>query len=464
MKRTILIADDEKNTRVGLKWALEKKDIEALLATDGEEALKILRENHIDLLIADLKMPKIDGMKLLKICRSEFPDLFVIILTGHGTIETAVDAMKMGAYHYFIKPVNIEELLLLVDRAFIENDLRAENIRLHQEVDEKFGFENIIGKSESMMEVFNKIRLVGPSKASVLIQGESGTGKELIAEAIHHNSSRRNRPLIRLNCGAITPTLLESELFGYEKGAFTGAYARKSGRFELANTGSLFLDEISEMSLDLQVKLLRVLQSQEFERVGGVETIKVDVRIIAATNKNIEQSVNKGQFREDLYYRLNVVRINIPPLRERREDIPLLVNFFLKKFCVENNKEMKEIHPKAMILMQNYSWPGNVRQLQNVIEGLVVMTAGKVITVDYLPDEVKSFESADKNFIKIKPGISLKEAEKELIKMTLQQTNFNRSKTAEILGLGRKTLYRKLEEYKLVNDSQKTASQQEDKQ
>jgi DNA-binding NtrC family response regulator len=448
MKRKILIVDDEKNTREGLKWSLEGRNYEIALAGDGQEAADLLSVQSFDLVITDLKMPHMDGMQLHEFIHSRHPQTIVIILTGHGTVETARAAFKKGVYDYIEKPVNIDELNQIVERALREKILEEENEELKKNLQELYGLNNIIGKSEPMKQVYKKIIQVAPTKATVLIQGESGTGKELIASAIHYNSPRKTKPFVKLNCGALTPTLLESELFGHEKGAFTDAHRQKVGRFELADGGTIFLDEISETSLEFQIRLLRVLQEQEFERVGGVQTISVDVRVITATNQNLKERVGQGSFREDLFYRLNVIPINVPPLRDRAEDIPLMVDAFLKEFCRENNKALFKISLKTMALLQNFSWPGNVRQLRNVIEGMVVMSTTDELTPDNLPDEIRGSDERDQ-YVRIQTGSTLSEMEKQMIESTLRATNGNKAKTARILGLGRKTLYRKLQEYGL---------------
>ncbi|OPZ06481.1 MAG: Transcriptional regulatory protein ZraR [candidate division BRC1 bacterium ADurb.BinA364] len=398
------------------------------------------------MLITDLKMPRMDGIELVKRAREEAPRAEVIVLTAHGTVESAVDAMKRGARDYISKPVNPEELRVSVDKAFAESDLKRENRELRAEIDVRYGFDNIIGASRAMEEIFKRIRQVAPARTSVLISGESGSGKELIASAIHYNSPRRDRPFVKINCGALAASLLESELFGHEKGAFTHAIKQKPGAFELADGGSLFLDEISETTPDFQVKLLRVLQEQEFQRVGGAETIKVDVRIVAATNRDLERLVAEGAFREDLYYRLNVVRLELPPLRERKEDIPLLVSAFLKEFREENNRPHLTISPRAMAHLQSHDWPGNVRQLRNVIEGMVVMATSNEIGVRDLPPDIARFKPGAPN-VTLPIGSTLADAERELIQATLLDSGGNRAKAARILGIGRKTLYRKLEEY-----------------
>jgi len=440
-----MIVDDEKNTREVLKWALESTGAEVFLAENGEQALVKLGNLPVDLVISDLKMPKMDGMELLTHVHEEFPDADFVMLTGHGTVETAVDAMKKGAFDYLIKPVNIDELQLLVDRVFDQKSLKQENERLRREVDDKYGFDSIVGHSAPMENIFEKIRQVAPTKASVLIQGETGTGKELIAKAIHFNSNRRRKPFVAVNCGALTQTLLESELFGHEKGAFTGAIKQKAGRFEVANGGTIFLDEIGETTPELQVRLLRVLQEQEFERVGGTKPVKVDVRIIAATNRDLKKEVEAGRFREDLYYRLNVIRIDIPALRERADDIPLIANHYLKQFNREHGKNL-EFNPKTTAMLQNFHWPGNVRQLRTVVESAVILTSGREIQPKNLPEELRT-EKIASGGVKLRVGMTVEDAERELIKATLADFQGYKAKAARTLGLGRKTLYRKLQQY-----------------
>jgi DNA-binding NtrC family response regulator len=451
-KHSILIVEDEKNTREGLLWSLEGEKYDVAAAANAEEALELIRSREIDLIITDLRMPGMDGMKLLDIAREEYPSIEVIILTGHGTVEGAVEAIKKGAFDYLLKPVNLDELHLLVDRVLLQHDLKEENEALREELEERHGFGNIIGRAPRMQEVFQRVRQVAPTRASVLLTGESGTGKEVIAGAIHYNSPRKHKRFIKLNCGALTTTLLESELFGHEAGAFTDARKQKIGRFEMADGGTIFLDEITETAPEFQIKLLRVLQEQEFERVGGAATIRVDVRVIAATNQNIEDAVSEGRFREDLYYRLNVVKIELPPLREREEDIPLLAQAFLKEFCEANGKPPMKMSPKALAALRQYAWPGNVRQLRNVIEGLVVMTSGKEIMVRNLPEEIAprgGASTVSRRVVQLRAGASLADMEREMIRVTLEGNNGNRAATARALGVGRKTLYRKIEEYGL---------------
>jgi DNA-binding NtrC family response regulator len=447
MKYNILVVDDEKNIREGLGKVLEIDGYKVLLASDGRQAIEVLQHGDIDLVITDLKMPNLSGDELLRWTAGEFATLPVIVLTGHGTIENAVQAMKEGAYDYLTKPVNMDRLSLLVQRALSNRELMREYRILQDELQKRHQFSNILGKSESMKKIFEVVQQVSPSKASVLITGESGVGKEMIADAIHYNSPRKDKPLIKVHCAALTETLLESELFGHERGAFTGAVARKRGRFELAHMGTIFLDEIGEISQSVQIKLLRVLQDKQFERVGGEETVEVDVRVIAATNRDLKQAIEMGEFREDLFYRLNVVNIHIPPLRDRKEDIPLLMAAFLKEFARENEKKIEGIEPKTRMILYNYSWPGNVRELRNCIESAVVMSKSNILTVEDLPPHIRADSEGDS--IQLTTGVSLADAEKEVIRATLAAQNGNKSRAAEILGIGRKTLHRKLQEYGL---------------
>jgi DNA-binding NtrC family response regulator len=447
MKLTILVADDEKNIREGLREALMLDGYEVATAADGREALDIATRGEIDLLITDLKMPRLSGEELLKSITTQFPAVPVIILTGHGTIESAVQAMHDGAYDFLTKPVNLDRLSLLVKRALANRELALQNRSLQEELERRSGFASIIGRSAEMKQVFEMVRQVAPSRSSVLITGESGSGKEMIAEALHYNSPRKDKPFIKVHCAALTESLLESELFGHEKGAFTGAISRKRGRFELAHLGTLFLDEIGEINQNVQIKLLRVLEEKSFERVGGEETIEVDVRLIAATNRDLKEAIARGIFREDLYYRLNVVNIHVPPLRERKEDIPLLITAFLKEFSKENGKPIEGIDPKARLALYNYSWPGNVRQLRNSVESAVVLCKGQTISLEDLPPNIRGESGGDS--VRLSLGTSLADMEKEVIRSTLAREGGNKSRTAEILGIGRKTLHRKIEEYGL---------------
>ena len=445
MTFTILVADDEKNIREGLREALMLDGYEVFLAADGKEALEALERGEIDLIVTDLKMPRLSGEELLRKVSAQYPTIPVIILTGHGTIESAVQAMHDGAYDFLTKPVNLDRLSLLVKRALGNRELALQNRALQEELERRSQFSNIIGRSAEMRQVFELVRQVAPARTSVLITGESGVGKEMIAESLHYNSPRRDKPFIKLHCAALTETLLESELFGHEKGAFTGAIARKRGRFELAHLGTLFLDEIGEINQTVQIKLLRVLETKSFERVGGEETVEVDVRLIAATNRDLTQAIAKGSFREDLYYRLNVVNIHIPPLRERKDDIPLLMAAFLREFSRENGRTIEGIDPKARRALTNYSWPGNVRQLRNSIESAVVLCKGNVITPEDLPPGIRGEQGGEA--VRLSVGSTLAEAEKEIIRSTLAREGGNKSRAAEVLGIGRKTLHRKLQEY-----------------
>ncbi|MBN1412083.1 MAG: sigma-54-dependent Fis family transcriptional regulator [Spirochaetales bacterium] len=447
MKFNVMVVDDEKNIREGLGKALEMDNYSVYLAADGSEAVDLLQENDIDLIISDLIMPKMSGEELLSKVSVECPTIPVIILTAHGTIETAVNAMRNGAYDFVTKPINLDRFSLLVKRALSNRKLVLQHRALQEELERKSQFSNIIGRSEAMKKIFEVISQVAPTKASVLITGDSGVGKELVADAIHYHSPRKDKPFIKVHCAALTETLLESELFGHEKGAFTGAFAKKRGRFELAHGGTIFLDEIGEINQNIQIKILRVLQEKQFERVGGEETVTVNVRIISATNKDLTEEIREGRFREDLFYRLNVVNIKIPPLRERKDDIPLLVTSFLKEFARENNKTIEGFDTKARQALFSYSWPGNIRELRNCIESAVVMCKSNLITMEDLPENIR--QDSDKDFIKLELGISMPDAEKEIIRSTLHFVNGNKSKAAQILGIGRKTLHRKVEEYKL---------------
>ncbi len=450
MKFNILIVDDEKNIREGLGRSLSMDGYEIFLAENGRQGLEIVNKEEIDLVITDLKMPELSGEQLLKKITSANPNIPVIILTGHGSIETAVNAMRDGAFDFLTKPVNLDRLSLLVKRALSSRQLVLKHRALEEEVkrlSNKQKFSSIIGKSAQMKKIMEVIEQVADTKASVLITGESGVGKELVADAIHNLSQRRDKSFIKVHCAALSESLLESELFGHEKGAFTGAISRKKGRFELADKGTIFLDEIGEINQSVQIKILRVLQEKKFERVGGEETISVDVRIISATNRDLKKEIEKGNFREDLFYRLNVVNIHVPPLRERKEDISLLTAAFLKEFAEENGKNIEGIDPKVHLALYNYNWPGNIRELRNCIESAVVMCKGNVITLADMPPSIT--EGSGEEYIKLYPGITLQEAEKEVIRMTLIHEKGNKTRAAEVLGIGRKTLHRKIKEYNL---------------
>jgi DNA-binding NtrC family response regulator len=448
----ILIVDDEKNICAGLSKALTLEGYQTLTASQGEEAWTIINSTDIDLVISDLKMPKLSGEELLKRITASYPTLPVIILTGHGTIETAVNAMRDGAFDFVTKPINLDRLTLLVKRALSNRELYKKHEALKKEVDQlkrKTEYGAIIGKSPKMRKMMDQIKQVADTRASVLITGESGVGKELVADAIHELSSRSDGPYVKVHCAALSESLLESELFGHEKGSFTGAVSQKKGRFELADKGTIFLDEIGEINASVQIKILRVLQERAFERVGGEQTLHVDTRIISATNKDLKKEIEAGEFREDLFYRLNVVNIDVPPLRERKEDILLLMTSFLREFNEENGKQIDGFTQKAQSVLYRYTWPGNIRELRNCIESAVVMTRDNLIDVDDLPQNVTSGITDD--HISIPIGVSMNEAEKEIIKATLTYCKGNKSKASELLGIGRKTLHRKVQEYHLEN-------------
>jgi DNA-binding NtrC family response regulator len=446
----ILIVDDEKNIREGLGIALKRDGHNIFLSADGVEALKIMKDEEIDTVITDLRMPNLDGDALMKTILNDYFNVPVIILTGHGTVETAVQAMRDGAYDFLTKPINLDKLSLIVKRAISQRQLIIENRNLQSKID-NYGKLNIIGKSEKMAKIYEIVEQVAPTKSSILIYGENGVGKELIANMIYEFSKRKGKPFIKVHCAALSESLLESELFGHEKGAFTGAIKTKKGRFELADGGTIFLDEIGEISSQVQIKLLRVLQERTFERVGGEETISVDVRIISATNRDLKTEIENNKFREDLYYRLNVVQVKLPPLRERKEDIPLLISSFLSDFSKENNKIIKEITSKAKTALYNYDWPGNVRELRNVIESAVILCKNQVIDIDDLPPQIRKEEDAD-NILKIEMPATMENIEKQAIISTLKLTNGNKSKASELLNLNRKTLHSKLSEYEIGSD------------
>lgn len=450
MKRSILIVDDEKNIRSGLAMAMELEGYESLTAEDGSAAWALMGKKNVDLVITDLRMPNLSGEQLLQKIASAYPRLPVIILTGHGTIETAVEAMRKGAIDFFTKPVELDRLSLVVKKALSTTDLYAEHERLKAEVASlkaRNRYDRIVGKSQKMMALMETVALVAPTRASVLITGESGVGKELVADAIHELSTRSKGPFIKVHCAALSESLLESELFGHEKGSFTGAIAQKKGRFELADGGTIFLDEIGEINAATQVKLLRVLQEKEFERVGGEKAITVDVRIVCATNRDLLKEIEKGNFREDLYYRLNVVHLDVPPLRDRKDDIPLLMTTFLSQFNQENDKGLEGFSSGAKKALLSYEWPGNIRELRNSIESAVVLSRSSVIEVEDLPPSVRLADKSSQ--LSLDVGITLAEAEKQLIMSTLIMSGGNKTRAAEVLGIGRKTLHRKLQEYQI---------------
>ncbi|MBD3184446.1 response regulator [Candidatus Poribacteria bacterium] len=451
----ILIVDDEENELEAMEETLSGQGYDIITKSSGKDALSSLKTENFDVILTDLKMPDVDGLEILKTAKETEPEPDVIVITGFGSVDTAVEAMRSGASDYIEKPLDIGALREKVRKTLENQSIRRENTALHRQnealqrqINEKFGFSNIIGNSKQMRDIFQKLKLVSPTKANVLIIGETGTGKDLIANAIHINSPRKDKPFIPINCAAISSELLASELFGHERGAFTGAVKLRQGAFELANKGTLFLDEVGEMSPDIQAKFLRVVEEQQFRRLGGEKPISVDVRIISATNKDLSEEVEAKRFRQDLYYRLMGVTIDVPPLRNRKEDIPILANAFLHEANKENNKEIANIDREAMEYLINYDWPGNVRELKNYIESMVVMSVSDTITVDDLPANIRGAENSETQSI-IKPGMTMEEIEKEAIRQTLEDTDGNRTKTADILKISLRTLHRKIQKYGL---------------
>jgi two-component system response regulator AtoC len=441
-KAKILVVDDEAIIRESLRDWLGDVGYQVLIAENGPQALEIIQKEKPVILITDLVMPGMDGIELLRRAKEMSPGIEVIIITAYGSIPTAINAIRAGAYDYIEKPFCPERAEILIEKLMERRQLLQENIALQQKLEERYRFENIIAKSPKMQQVIEVIKVVAKSNATVLITGETGTGKELVARAIHSQSHRHDKPFVAVSCAALPESLLESELFGHEKGSFTGAYAQKKGKFEVANLGTLFLDEIGEMSANIQVHLLRVLEEKEFNRVGGNEPIKVDVRVISATNRDMKEAIAKGQFREDLYYRLNVVNIELPPLRERVEDIPLLAQHFLKRFALENQKEITSFSPEGTDFLLRHQWPGNVRELENSIERAVILAQNPFIEVSDLSQQnlvpVGSTTSSARN---------LKQLEKEHIQNVLSQTEGNYTEAARILGISRMTLYNKAKAY-----------------
>lgn len=450
---SLLIADDEKNILSGLRLAFEDEGYTVITASDGKEAWEKLQKNIVDLVITDLRMPEMDGYELLKRISSSYPTLPVIVLTGHGTIETAVETMRDGAIDFFTKPVDIDKLSLVVRKSITATELKEQNRKLSEELKKlrrEKGYSKIVGRSQKVIDMLRLIEQVADTRATVLITGESGTGKELVADALVALSSRSDKPFVKVHAASLSSSLLEDELFGHEKGAFTGAVSMKKGRFELADGGTIFLDEIGEIDSATQVKLLRVLQEREFERVGGEKPISVDVRVICATNRNLLEEVKKGNFREDLYYRLNVVHIEVPPLRERKEDIDLLAVSFLETFNSEDKRKIEGFTPAAKKALMSYSWPGNIRELKNAIESAVVLARGKNIDKDDLPQQVRDSGSGAR--ISFDLPITLDEAERRLILETISYAKGNKTKAAELLGIGRKTISRRMQDLKIEED------------
>jgi two-component system, NtrC family, response regulator AtoC len=462
---TVLIVDDEKHTRDGLRRLLEN-DYDVYVAGDIASAMNVLEREPIDLLLTDLRLGNDDGMQLIDRALKMPQPPVCIMMTAYGSVDTAVEAMKRGAYDFVTKPLNLDKVEMLIARALQSRKLEQENRTLRQQVDERYGLENIIGESAALREVLDTIKQVAPSSASVLIEGESGTGKELAAHAIHNLSRRNKAKFVAVHCAALSPTLLESELFGHERGAFTGAHERRIGRFEQASGGTIFLDEVAEIPSSTQVKLLRVMSEERaFERVGGNQTLRADVRIIAATNKNLETLMREGKFRDDLFFRLNVVRITMPPLRERKEDIPLLVRGFLRHFAKANDKKIVDLTTEAMNALLTYNWPGNVRELRTAIEHGVVMATGPKITLRDLPSAVRQAAeatlprgiSATKAFGEKSSPLDLHETERKLILQALATTNGNVTAAAKKLGISRRTLHRKINEMNAAKSADETS-------
>ncbi len=458
---TVLVVEDDQSTRESLCAALRDGGMEVVAAAGGAEAMHRLDLAPVDVVVSDVMMPGLSGIELLSHIQEHHPDTAVILVTAYGTIESAVDAMRRGAYDYVTKPINLDRLELLVQRAHRRQSLLRENRELRRQLRSQFSAAGIIGQSPSMQEILRQVEQIAPTNASVLIQGESGTGKELVATAIHHHSQRAEGPLVKVSCVALAEGLIESELFGHERGAFTGAHRLRRGRFELANSGTLFLDEVGDLSVATQLKLLRAIQEREIERVGGHTPIHVDVRLIAATNRDLEEAMREGRFREELYYRLKVVTLRIPPLRERPDDIPLLSEFFLGSFCKEHQKSIRGITPAAQQRLNAHSWPGNVRELRNCIESLVVTVRGEEISVKDLPP---GLSDAAPQSIDFALGWPLEEIERRYILRTLESLGNNKARAAQVLGISKKTLYRRLHEWGIPLDPEEEAKDEESDQ
>jgi DNA-binding NtrC family response regulator len=444
MKPNLLIVDDERHTREGLELALEDK-FEVFLASSPQEAFNVMESESLEVVLTDLKMGSQSGMTVIDQAISLCSQPICIMMTAYGEVDVAVEAMKRGAFDFLAKPVNLEKLDMLIRRGLESKNLKKENTELHNRLDKKFSFGGILGKSQALEQVLDKVKLVGPSKATVLLTGETGTGKELVAQSIHQNSDRPRGPFVPVHCAALPSNLLESELFGHEKGAFTGASEKRIGRFESANQGTLFLDEIGEIDAATQVKLLRFLESKTIERLGSLNTIEIDTRLVCATNKNLLEMTQNGEFREDLYYRLNVVTIELPPLRDRGDDVTLLLDHFLKQFSEENDFPAPRLNPEATVVLNSYKWPGNIRELRNFCENLVVLNRGGDITPYDLDPRFFSDVSDNRPVSEIKtPSLSVEENEKRLLRNALLQSGGNRTKAAELMGVSRRTLHRKL--------------------
>jgi two-component system, NtrC family, response regulator HydG len=453
MRPEILIVDDDKAHRQMMRAVLSGEGYGIAEAVDGRGAVDAVQDRFFDLILMDIRMAVMSGIEALKEIKRINPAIPVIVMTAFASVSTAVDALKSGAHDYLTKPLDIEELKIIVAKSLRYRELEEENLQLKERLGARFDLSSIIGSSAAMKKMFETMALVAPTEVTVLICGESGTGKELVANAIHHNSPRGQRPLVKVNCAALPETLLESELFGHEKGAFTGAVNRRKGRFHLAHMSSIFLDEIAEMAPTTQAKILRVLQERSFEPLGGNETIQVDTRIIAATNRNLEDEIKTGRFREDLYYRLNVMQIIVPPLRERREDVPQLANFFVTHYMAKNRRQLKGLTTRALDLLMRYDWPGNVRELENTIERAVILTRGDMIGPEFLPEPIQAAAgTTEVNPIGLHTGRSLKEMEREMILRTLNETGGNRTHAANILGISRRTLQLKLKGFGISSD------------
>jgi two-component system, NtrC family, response regulator HydG len=445
----VLVIDDEPSVAQAVADTLERIGCDCRTATSGHEGLERIREGNVDLVLTDLVMGDNGGIEIVEETKRFWPDVEVLVFTGHSSVSTAVEAMQKGALAYLEKPLDVDVLRTQVRKAAERQRLVRESTDLKRQIDKRYGFESIIGRSPAMQRVFDVLGQISATNATVLIQGESGTGKELIARALHNHSPRRARPFVALNCAALSEGILESELFGHEKGAFTGADQMRHGRFEYAHRGTLFLDEVGDMPMTTQIKLLRVIEQREIMRVGSNVPIKVDVRLVAATNQDLEALVREKHFREDLYFRLNVVRINLPPLRDRPEDVPLLIETFLRDFARQHQKNLSSIRPAAMEILCGYRWPGNVRELMNCIEAMVVTTRGDVLDVTDIPPHISSAPAPARSGMDIPPGLSMDEVEKIYIQRTLELTKANREEAARILKIGERTLYRKLEKYGL---------------
>jgi len=446
-KKRILIIDDEANARQALATLLSEEGYEVAEAEDGEAGLDQLHAFAPDVALCDVRMPRLDGLSLLKRAKEENLDAAFAMMTAFGSIETAVEAMRSGAENYLVKPVDADAVSVVVQKVLEKRALVREAATLRERVQERFKFHNIVGEAPELRAVFDVVKRAAPTKATVLILGESGTGKELIAQALHEESTRKDKAFIKVNCAALTESLLESELFGHEKGSFTGAIARKEGRFELADGGTLFLDEVGEIPASIQVKLLRVLQQREFERVGGTQTLKVDVRLVAATNRDLQEEVRQGRFREDLYYRLNVVAVTLPPLRTRKGDIPQLFNYFVDKYAKQYGKEIRGTAPGIMNALLSYDWPGNVRELENVTERAVVLSRGTELTADDLPPSLRGPRPQRRSPDSLIPGATLFEIEREAILRTLEMVSGSTSRAAEVLDISVRKIQYRLKEY-----------------